>query len=62
MTDFGFGAALDFSDLDLDDFDALDISIMAVDEATAVPEGGASTGSWMCGGSKYSCSCSYWLT
>jgi hypothetical protein len=51
---------LDFSDLDLSGIGQLDIDIMAVTETSAVPEGGASTGTASCGVSRYSCSCSYW--
>jgi hypothetical protein len=50
---------LDFSDLDLGGIDQLEIDIMTVSESAAVPEGAASGGTWSCGSSRYSCSCSY---
>jgi hypothetical protein len=50
---------LDFSDLDLNYIDQLEIDIMSINESSAMPEGAASTGTWSCGG-RYSCSCSYY--
>lgn len=49
---------IDLSDLDLTDIASFDIEIFNVNDSTAVPEGGASTGWASCGGT-YSCSCSY---
>jgi hypothetical protein len=53
---------MDFSDIELDDLKIAEIETMEVTTSLGVPEGGASTGTWSCGGGA-SCSCSYeWPT
>jgi hypothetical protein len=51
--------AMDFSDIDLDDLKISEIETMEVSTSLGVPEGGASTATWSCGGGGASCSCSF---